>query len=38
MAKHECGFCCWQPQTTDYSVRKTASHGGKGELIELEQR
>ena len=36
VAKHTGGFCWWQTDTTDYSIRKTAWRGGKGDvLVEL---
>ncbi len=33
VAKHVGGFCWWQTQTTDYSVRNTPWKGGKGDVM-----
>lgn len=33
VAKHDGGFCWWQTETTDYSVRKTPWRGGKGDVL-----
>ena len=30
VAKHVGGFCAWQTETTDYSIRNTPWRGGKG--------
>lgn len=34
-AKHYDGFCNWQTETTDYSVRSSNWLGGKGDLVKL---
>jgi alpha-L-fucosidase len=34
VAKHTGGFCWWQTDTSDYSVRKTPWRGGKGDLVQ----
>ncbi|MCX6635617.1 MAG: alpha-L-fucosidase, partial [Acidobacteria bacterium] len=33
VAKHTGGFCWWQTQTTDYSVRSTPWRGGQGDVV-----
>jgi len=33
VAKHTGGFCWWQTQTTDYSVKNIAWRNGKGDLV-----
>jgi alpha-L-fucosidase len=33
VAKHEGGFCWWQTDTTDFSVRGTPWRGGKGDVL-----
>ena len=33
VAKHEGGFCLWQTDSTDYSVKKTPWRGGKGDVM-----
>lgn len=33
VAKHEGGFCWWQTDTTDFSVRNTPWLGGKGDVL-----
>ncbi len=33
VAKHEGGFCMWQTQTTEYSIRNTPWKGGKGDVL-----
>ena len=33
VAKHAGGFCMWQTETTDYSIRNTPWRGGKGDVI-----
>jgi alpha-L-fucosidase len=33
VAKHQGGFCMWQTQTTDYSIRNTPWRGGKGDVL-----
>jgi alpha-L-fucosidase len=33
VAKHAGGFCWWQTDTTDYSVRNTPWRGGKGDVM-----
>lgn len=33
VAKHVGGFCWWQTNTTEYSVRNTPWRGGKGDLL-----
>ncbi|MFN0205810.1 MAG: alpha-L-fucosidase [Planctomycetota bacterium] len=33
VAKHVGGFCWWQTDTTDYSVRKLSWRGGKGDVL-----
>lgn len=33
VAKHDGGFCWWQTDTTDYSVRKTPWRGGQGDVL-----
>ncbi len=33
VAKHVGGFCWWQTQTTDYSVKATPWRGGKGDVM-----
>lgn len=33
VCKHTGGFCWWQTETSDYSVRKTPWRGGKGDLV-----
>ena len=33
VAKHVGGFCMWQTETTDYSIRNTPWRGGKGDVL-----
>ena len=33
VAKHVGGFCMWQTDTTDYGIKNTAWHGGKGDVL-----
>jgi alpha-L-fucosidase len=33
VAKHQGGFCTWQTQTTEYSIRNTPWRGGKGDVV-----
>jgi alpha-L-fucosidase len=33
VAKHTGGFCWWQTQTSDYSIRNTPWRGGKGDVL-----
>ncbi len=33
VAKHEGGFCMWQTQTTEYSIRNTPWKSGKGDVL-----
>ncbi|MBI3843954.1 MAG: alpha-L-fucosidase [Planctomycetes bacterium] len=33
VAKHEGGFCWWQTDTTDFSVKGTPWRGGKGDVL-----
>ena len=33
VAKHAGGFCMWQTDTTDYSVKSTPWRGGKGDVL-----
>lgn len=33
VAKHAGGFCWWQTDTTDYSVKRTPWRGGKGDVM-----
>lgn len=33
VAKHDGGFCWWQTDTTDYSVKNTPWRGGKGDVM-----
>lgn len=33
VAKHQGGFCMWQTQTTDYSIRNTPWREGKGDVL-----
>jgi alpha-L-fucosidase len=33
VAKHEGGFCWWQTDTTDFSVKSTPWRGGKGDVL-----
>ena len=33
VAKHQGGFCMWQTQTTEYSIRNTPWKGGKGDVL-----
>ena len=33
VAKHQGGFCSWQTQTTEYSIRNTPWRGGKGDIV-----
>jgi len=33
VAKHVGGFCMWQTDTTDYSIKSTPWHGGKGDVF-----
>jgi alpha-L-fucosidase len=33
VAKHTGGFCWWQTETTDNSIKKTAYKGGKGDIL-----
>lgn len=32
-AKHSGGFCNWQTNTTDYSIKNTSYKGGKGDIV-----
>lgn len=34
VAKHTGGFCWWQTDTTDYSIKKTAWKNGKGDVLD----
>lgn len=34
VAKHTGGFCWWQTNTTDYSIKNTAWKDGKGDVLE----
>jgi alpha-L-fucosidase len=34
VAKHSGGFCWWQTDVTDYSVKNTPWRGGKGDLVQ----
>ena len=33
VAKHQGGFCMWQTETTDYSIRKTPWKNGRGDVL-----
>lgn len=33
VAKHTGGFCWWQTETTDYSIKKTPYRDGKGDVL-----
>lgn len=33
VAKHQGGFCMWQTETTDYSIRNTPWKDGKGDVL-----
>jgi len=33
VAKHYSGFCNWQTDSTDYSIRNTPWRGGKGDIV-----
>jgi alpha-L-fucosidase len=33
VAKHTGGFCWWQTETSDYSIRNTPWRGGKGDVL-----
>ena len=33
VAKHVGGFCMWQTDTTDYSIRNTSWRGGRGDVV-----
>jgi alpha-L-fucosidase len=33
VAKHQGGFCMWQTETTDYSIRNTPWRGGHGNIL-----
>ena len=33
VAKHAGGFCMWQTNTTDYSLKSTPWRGGKGDIV-----
>ena len=33
VAKHQGGFCMWQTETTDYSIRSTPWRNGKGDVL-----
>jgi alpha-L-fucosidase len=33
VAKHQGGFCMWQTETTDYSIRNTPWRGGRGDVM-----
>ncbi len=33
VAKHVGGFCMWQTDTTDYSIKNTAWRGGRGDVL-----
>lgn len=33
VAKHTGGFCLWQTDTTDYSIKSTPWRGGKGDVL-----
>ena len=32
-AKHSGGFCCWQTDTTEYSIKNAPWKGGKGDIV-----
>jgi len=34
VAKHTGGFCWWQTETTDYSIKNTPYKGGKGDVLD----
>ena len=34
VAKHVGGFCFWQTETTDYSIKKTTYKGGNGDVLD----
>ena len=34
VAKHVGGFCFWQTDTTEYSIKNTAFRGGKGDVLD----
>lgn len=34
VAKHAGGFCMWQTNTTDYSIKSTPWRGGKGDVMQ----
>jgi alpha-L-fucosidase len=33
--KHSGGFCIWQTDTTDYSIKNTPWKGGKGDVVQM---
>jgi len=34
VAKHAGGFCMWQTETTEYSIKNTQYKGGKGDILD----
>ena len=37
-AKHHDGFCLWQTNTTDYSIKNSPYMNGKGDIVKLLQK
>jgi alpha-L-fucosidase len=35
VAKHQYGFCCWQTETTEFSLRSSPWKNGKGDILAM---
>jgi alpha-L-fucosidase len=35
VAKHQYGFCCWQTETTDFSLKSSPWKNGKGDILAM---
>jgi alpha-L-fucosidase len=35
VAKHQYGFCCWQTETTDFSLKSSPWKNGKGDIMAM---